>query len=116
MIQVLKQKARAIVWRLRPCSRAKYNALVLSLAEEERRLKKERDIEEELARREDEAWERILERRYREAERVARNRKDIMQFVMSAKTQPASRESTQYIVVNQAGEVIQSLRLEGSSR
>ena len=83
MIGLLKQKARALVWRLTPCSRAKYNALILSLAEEERRIKQIKDAEAERLWIEDQAWEREKERLHEEERSVKLNREKLMQTVLN---------------------------------
>ena len=89
------RKAWRLIDRLTPRKRA--NALAISLADAElRRRRIEQEEREELM-------------------RIEAKRKDIMRIVMSAKKPPEPKETTRYIVVDQDGQLVQTLEMERRS-
>ena len=91
----LHKKARRLFRRMTPRHRA--NALAISLADQELMRK------------------RVEEEERQEMLRIEAKRKDIMRIVMSAKKPPEPKETTRYIVVDQDGQLVQTLEMERRS-
>ena len=91
----LHKKARLLFDRMTPRKRA--NALAISLADQELMRK------------------RIEQEEHQEMLRIEAKRKDIMRIVMSAKKPPEPKETTRYIVVDQDGQLVQTLEMERRS-
>lgn len=89
------QKAWALIDHLNP--RRAHNARVISLADRELMRK------------------RVEEEERQEMLRIEAKRKDIMRIVMSAKKPPEPKETTRYIVVDQDGQLVQTLEMERRS-
>lgn len=87
----LHKKARLLFDRMTPRKRA--NALAISLADRELMRK------------------RIEQEEHQEMLRIEAKRKDIMRIVMSAKKPPEPKETTRYIVVDQDGQLVQTLEM-----
>lgn len=85
------QKAWALIDHLNP--RRAHNARVISLADRE--LMRKRFEEEER----------------QEMLRIEAKRKNIMRIVMSAKKPPEPKETTRYVVIDEQGNVKQSLEM-----